>query len=119
MIMISIRYEEYYNDFKRKNYEKRFKDLEELEEWIFGQMRQDYSKELYIMYFPRKEASSIDFIPFCGGPSIFIHQIENEEGILLSDGEFTSGQKHMSHKIKEWCEHCEERRKAPKFKFVE
>lgn len=120
--MIKVRYEEYHNDYFRRNHEETFSSLTELEDWIFGQMQQDYTKSCG-MYFPTgkhsKEASRISFTPVCGGCSIWIHQIEDYRGIIFSDGTFTSGQKHWSKDIREWLVHCDERQHAPKFTFVD
>lgn len=72
--VITVRYEEYHNDYFRKEHERRFANLEELEEWMFGQMKQNYSSKekgwLY-MYFPvNKEPSRIQFSPQYGGPDL-------------------------------------------------
>ena len=39
--MLRIYYEEYYNDYHRKELNRSFSTLKELENWIFGQMQQD------------------------------------------------------------------------------
>lgn len=40
--MYRIDYEEYWNDFFRKQHQKTFASLSDIEEWIFGQMQRDY-----------------------------------------------------------------------------
>lgn len=125
--MITVKYERYWNDFARKNEQRTFRDLEDLENWIFGQMEQDYTKQ-FVMSFPTPGAAKrigepgpwrIEFKPKWGGELFWIKQIESEHGIIFSDGTFTAGQKHWSDSVKTWLCHCEERRKEPKFTFAE
>lgn len=126
--MLKVKYERYWNDFIRKNEEMSFLSLEGLEEWIFGQMKQDYSKNQFAMSFPTPEKAErigesgpweIEFKPESCGESFWIHLIQSEQGIIFSDGRFTAGQKHWSAEVQNWLRHCEERRKAPKFDFAE
>ena len=125
--MIRVFYEEYYNDFIRKNREKAFANLTELEEWIFGQMEQDYTKP-FVMFFPAPEIMKrihadgpgrIEFTPKHSGSHIWIHQIKNCNGIIFSDGSFTAERKHWSKEMQEWLKHCDERQHSPEFEFVE
>ncbi len=126
--MIKIKYERYWNDFIRKSEVKSFSDLDELEEWIFGQMQQDYTKNQFVMSFPTPEKEKriqangpwrIEFTPKYGEESIWIYQIESCNGIIFSDGRFTAGQKHWSKEIREWLTHCDKRRQQPKFNFYD
>lgn len=123
--MITVYYEVYYNDFIRKNKENRFAGLKELEEWMFGQMQQNYEKA---MAFPTPKKCErihatgpweIEFTPTYSGPIFWIHQIKNSNGIMFSDGKITDGQRHWSKEVQEWLVHCEERKSAPKFTCVE
>lgn len=121
--MIKIYYDEYLNDFcHKKGQTKTFSDLGELKNWIFGKMKQPYDTP-YAMYFPdpRKkdqEPSSIDFQEYRGSMQVWIHQIQNENGIIFSDGTLTSGQKHWNDEIKNWLIECNEFKKKPTFNFV-
>lgn len=121
--MILVKCEEYYNDYYRKSMEKRFGDLKELEDWIFGQMKQDYSDKktgwLAISFPVYDEPSTLEFKPERGGPHYWIHQISNENGIIFTDGRLTARQKHWSKEFREWALQCKERQYAPKFSFVE
>ena len=120
--MLRIYYEEYYNDYHRKDLNRSFSTLKELENWIFGQMQQDYSDKengWTKMYFPRKEPTQFEFTPKRGGPSIWIHRIDNEHGIVFSDGRFTGGKKHWSSEIRQWLKQCHERQYNPHFNFVD
>lgn len=126
--MIKIKYERYWNDFIRKSEEKTFFGLEDLADWIFGQMQQDYTKD-FVMSFPTPaklkrigEADGpyrIEFKPVRGGESIWIYLIQDTNGILFSDGRFTSGKKHWSRTVQEWCIACDKRQHAPTFNFVD
>lgn len=122
---MKVKYERYWNDYRRRDEVQSFADLDELANWMFGQMQQDYEKG---MSFPTPEKAarinesgpwSIEVRPVRGEEHIWIHMIENNAGIIFLDGKFTSGQKHWSKSVQEWLVQCEERTKAPKFIFVE
>lgn len=102
-----------------------FAGLDDLEDWIFGQMRCGYSDK-HAMSFPDGDAfRGIVFLPY--GPDgngflyscIRIHRIDNEDGIIFSDGYTTNGQEHCSKEVQEWLEGCRKRQMEPKFHFVE
>jgi len=124
--MITVYYEEYHNDYIRYNHVKRFESLKELEDWIFNQMQADYSAS-WAMSVPTPEAAKringgypweISFRPVFRGPDYWIHMIENDEGIIFSDGRRTSNQRHWNDEVKKWLVNFEHRRKQPKFNFV-
>ena len=120
--MIKVDYEIYHNDYRRSDKVITFGSLDELKDWLFGQMKRPYN-DSYAMYFPNPnradaEPSSIEIHPDFGEPTILIHQIENENGIIFSDGRHTSGQKHWNNQIKEWLVLCNNFKKAPQFKFA-
>ncbi|MEG1563820.1 MAG: hypothetical protein RR365_08850 [Bacteroides sp.] len=124
--MIKIKYELYWSDLIRKNREETFLDLDGLEDWIFNQMQQDYTKTA-VMYFPNPATAArihadgpgrIQFTPRYGGESVWIHQIQSGGYLIFSDGQFTSGQKHWSKDIQKWLAHCDERKRSPKFNFM-
>lgn len=126
--MFRVKFERYWNDYLRRHEEKHFSDLAELEEWIFGQMQQDYTTNHSAMSFPTPKAAerikaagpwSIEFRPVWGEESIWIHMIDSPSGIVFSDGKFTSGQKYWSKAVQEWLAHCDQRQHAPKFNFAE
>lgn len=117
--MIKIDYEEYYCDYMRKYYSKTFATLQELEDWIFGQMQRPYSDQ-FAMWFPRAEAiDHIQFQPSYKSADYWIHQITYNGQCVFSDGRLTNGEKFMSTAIANWCEKCKQRRMAkPKFTDV-
>lgn len=110
--MIRIYYEEYFGDDKREYYEKEFKNLTELEDWIFGQMQRPYDKKNnpYAMHFPKAEPSRIEFTPIRRGPTYWIRMIENDFGTIFTDGKYTGEYTHWSDEVKEWLAHCDKRR---------
>lgn len=123
--MLKVKYERYWNDSHRRSEVKSFADLDELADWMFDQMQQNYIKA---MSFPtpekvarigRTEPWSIELRPVWGEENIWIHQIEGYEGIIFSDGKFTDGQKHWSKDVQKWLVRCEERQHRPKFNFVD
>ena len=126
--MIKVKYEVYWNDMNKKHKEKSFYNLKEVENWIFGMMKRDYSDD-WAMHFPTQEKVNrlnekgpweIEFRPERGGASYWIHQMETNEGIIFTDGKYTARQRHWSQRVKEWIDHCEERRTAkPKFIFID
>lgn len=124
--MLKIKYERYWDDYRRRNETKSFSSLNGLEDWMFGQMQQDYTKD-FVMSFPTPEKAarigecgpwSIEFRPERGGEKFYIHQIEGFDGIIFSDGTFTTRQKYWTVEIQDWLVHCEERRKNPRFNFA-
>lgn len=129
--MIRVYFEEYHNDYFRKNHVQAFYGLRDLENWIFDQMRQNYSDKdngRHVMSFPTPEAAkrivseapwSIEFKPDYDGPTYWIHKIEHNGGILFSDGSMTAKRKHWSKEVQEWCSHCHKRQYNPQFNFIE
>lgn len=113
--MYTVKYEEYHNDYMRKNMSKTFNSMTEIENWMFDQMQQSYDK----MYFPFREPSRIEFTPKWGGPHYWIYYIASERGIEFTEGHFTNGQKHWSKDIQSFLSRCRDRQKKPEFVFAE
>lgn len=129
--MIKIYYEKYWNDFLRKDETKTFDTLEDVADWIFDQMKVDYSDRDHgwvYMYFPTEETnkrigasgpSRIEFMPENGGPTFWIHKMMKDGKIIFTDGKMTAGQKHWSKDVKAWLAECDKRQKSPRFDFAE
>lgn len=120
--MLRIYYEKCNCGYHGDEEEKSFSSLVELENWIFDQMRQDYSDAdsgWHAMFFPNKEIDTICFTPVRCGSVFRIHRIDNEHGIVFSDGRFTGGKKHWSSEIRQWLKQCHERQYNPHFNFVD
>lgn len=127
--MITVYYEIYENDYFRNEYTETFSSLDEVADWIFGKMRQDYTQERKWLFFPTPDVIQsipnkeypwkIEFRPYFESPDYWIHMMKDDGKIILSDGTMTGGKKHRSKGFLEWCERCEERRKSPKFDFAD
>lgn len=126
--MLKVKYEQYWNDSNRKIEELTCLDLEDLENWMFDQMEQNYTVSENAMNFPTPEVAlrigartpwAIGLKPKQDGETFLVRLIQSDQGIIFSDGTFTAGQKHWSTQVRDWLIHCEERRKAPQFNFVE
>lgn len=125
--MLNVKLERYLNTFWRKDEAKSFASLSELENWIFDQMQQDYSRNTWAMSFPTPASArnihadgpwAIKFQPIPGETTISIHQIESSEGIIFSDGRRTAGRKYWTDEVQAWLTHCEQRRRVPQFNFA-
>lgn len=123
--MILVRMTQYWNDFHKKEVKELFRDLKDLEEWIFGQMRVDYSSEQgrNQLSFPECDVEDriyrISVQPDYGESVYCIELIQDtDRGIIFSDGTFTAGQKHCTKKAREWLAGCEKRKKNPTFHFA-
>ena len=123
--MIRVRIIQYWNDNHKNELEERFRDLEELADWMFSRMRVDYTSEYgrNLLSFPKCDVDeriySISVRPDYGSYVFWIKQIEDEHsGIIFSDGTFTAGQKHCTKAVREWLARCEKRKKNPTFNFA-
>lgn len=113
--MLNVKYEIYYNDYNFSHRIEEFENLEHIEKWIYNKMHvSDLNKWIRFNHQP----AYITIQPEGAGMSIHIHQIEDEDGILFSDGEHTNLQSHVADCVKKWMEAFKERLKAPKFNFV-
>ena len=113
--MITVKYEHYYNDNNFSHRVENFEDLTHLEKWIYDKMHVgELSKWIRFNYDP----AYITLQPEGPGLNVHIHQIEDEDGILFSDGEYTNLQSHVADCVKQWMCEFKERLKAPKYNFV-
>ncbi len=122
---IRIKYEEYRNDYNRKDCERSFYTLSEFEDWFFGLCKGTYKKDASIPDPDNKHGIWAD------GPSCmemncrwtedkvyWIHQINTDNGIIYSDGHHTNRMKHWNDDAKEMCRRMLQRKKNPQFNFV-
>lgn len=121
--MYLVKYEEYYNDYSRRFYEKEFVSLDAVANWMFGMMKRDPAENMYIPVpnngLPSKGIGRIEMRPVYGMGTIWIHMISSGRGIEFTDGQFTSGQKHWSQSVQEWLISCRERQLKPVYTFAE
>lgn len=113
--MYTVKYERHRNDYEKQHLEIKFNSLDEIENWIFNQMKNNYQE---YMRFPVNYTDRINFKPETPGPYYWIHEIDSSNGIEFTDGTYTCNQEHKSETIQHWLEHCEERQKNPTFKFA-
>lgn len=125
--MIRIKYERYWNDLRRENnLTKTFYGLKELEDWLFNNAQFSTIYKKIDVYFPVTEPTSWKSNPEPSriestdndGWSTWVHVIENDNGIIFSDGKYTAWQKHWNDEVKAWLKHCGERATKPRFNFV-
>lgn len=123
--MITVRMIHYWNDDVKWEETKRFGNLGDLEDWIFNQMRVDYSREngQFYLSFPKcgknEDIHGISICPESGSHTTWIKQIADDgKGIIFSDGTFTAGQKHATAQVRYWLQECENRRRSPSFHFA-
>lgn len=124
--MITVKMIKYYNDYHRLEQMETFQSLDELADWIFSQTQLDYSSKEWscAVSFPEcgdeRYIRHISVMKECGGPTFWIKQIEDGcHNILFSDGTYTAGQKRCAKAVSEWLASCEQRKHAPKFRFVD
>lgn len=96
--MIKVTYERYHNDYTRmENQEATFGTICELVDWV---RRQANPRDgIYgFNYLKTKDPEDIHRIEFSQRGEFYdttwIHKIENENGIIFSDGRYTSRQVH-------------------------
>ena len=118
--MLIVKYEEHRNDYDRRHFEKFFKSLSDLEEWLFGLMRWEYKRHMWfnIDYKGEVVCEHIAVHPAQGPLRYWVHQIEQDGKIIFSDGMHTNNQKFASKAVKEWFLHCENRVNQPAFNFA-
>ena len=113
--MITIKYEVYYNDCNFFHRVEKLKDLNDFKEWIYKKMHvKEYEKWIRL----NSDLVYITIQPEGPGMEINIHQIEDEDGILFSDGQYTNGLDHCADCMKKWMEELKKDIKSPKFNFI-
>ena len=120
--MLIVKYEEHRNDYDRRHFEKFFKSLSDLEEWLFGLMRWEYKYHMWFNVNNKGEVAYCDPIkihPAQGPLRYWVHQIEQDGKIIFSDGMHTNSQAFATKAVKEWFLHCENRVNKPAFNFAE
>ncbi len=113
--MLKVRIEEYHNDNNFKHQVQTFTSFDALKQWVLGVMHvsclKDWISFSYNPIFFRMQ-------PDGPGWSYKIHLIEDQDGIIFSDGQHTSGQRHIADYVKRWLDDFKQELEAPKFNFV-
>jgi hypothetical protein len=101
--MITVKGENYFNDFTRTRFEKSFVDLESLFKWMCDVSDNFNGSD---NYFPHIENNQITRISFSDkdnrGWCFWIYEIDNEKGIVYSTGKYTNGHKFCAQGVKRW-----------------
>lgn len=93
--MITVYYEMYWNDYRKRNNTDSFTSLSSLENWIFDQMQQNYTQNIYAMSFPTPEAArrinaegpwAIEFSPTWEGQGISFTKSQAKSELFLLTG---------------------------------
>ena len=122
--MIKVKYEKYYNDYRRYYEIKSFNSLEELADWLFEMVKGEYKRSMWFVnpnnVHMRDGKLRLDSscIHSRDGEWIYwVHQIEKDSAIIYSIGTFTNGICHWNDEIKQWLLACRERMNKPTFNF--
>lgn len=120
--MLTVRMIQYWNDYHKKEQKEQFENLDRLADWIFEQMRVDYSSEYgrNLLCFPSEDQiHRISVQPEYGSYVYWIGLIQDSNsGIIFSDGTFTAGRKHCTRAVWDWLAKCERRKRNPQFDFA-
>ena len=122
--MIKVKYEKYYNDYKKSYETKNFNSLNNLADWLFGMVKGEYKRSMWFVDPDNKHLFNGELrldgscIHSNDGEWIYwIEQIEKDGVIIYSTGKFTNGICHWNDEIKEWLRCCRERLSNPQFNF--
>lgn len=122
--MYKVKYEKYYNDY-RKSYEtKTFRTMEEFADWLFGMVKGEYKRSMWFTN-PDDEHLLNGKLKLDGscihsndGEWIYwIEQIEKDGTIIYSTGKFTNNVCHWNDEVKQWLRDCRQRMNNPTFNF--
>ena len=121
--MVTVKYEEYTNDFWRKEKKKEFGSIQEFIDWFFGLCDGKYKERISIPNPDRKDIWGDG--PSCmevncmwtRNRSYWIHEIIEGGRIVFSDGTYTDRQKHWNEEIKQHCRDMMQRKNKPVFNF--
>lgn len=113
--MLKVRIEEYHNDNNFSHHLQTFTSLDALKQWVLGTMNVSKPKD-WISFSSNPVFFRIQ--PDGPGWSYKIHLIEDQDGIIFSDGQHTAGQRHIANCVKQWLDDFKQELEAPKFNFV-
>lgn len=113
--MLKVKIEEYHNDSNCHYFTQTFASLKQLQDWVMAQMRVTCVKE-WIKF--NTERIYFEMRPDGPGWSYKIRLIEDEDGIIFSDGQCTDGQKHIADCVKQWLNEFKQELECPKYNFV-
>ena len=116
--MIKVTYEYYYNDYTRQqNIRQSFSSLNSFKEWIETKAVGDVHSDKVIWWPHYKESDTFKF-NVNNGWICNIRMIENNEGIIFTDGFYTQHRRHSSQEFYEWCQEQIHQQKQAVVRFV-
>ena len=110
--MLTVKYQEYYNDSHSHDRERSFANEQAFTSWC-----QSFKTPVRSQLYPRKEVIipvTLTY-PVYDDVLIWIHQITSDKGIEFTDGVHTQGQKHLSDEMVRLFEQCKE---TPMYNFA-
>lgn len=113
--MLQVRIEKYHNDNNFNHTVYNCESLNALKEWVLKQMNVSTLKD-WISFSSNPVYFRIQ--PDGPGWSYKIHLIEDQDGIIFSDGQHTAGQRHIADCVKRWLDEFKQELECPKFNFV-
>lgn len=117
--MIKITYENHYNYiYKEQCLTMSFQSLEEFKEWLKSNIVGNINTSDYLWWPHRKNDCFISY-SIRGKGNCYINLIENEKGIIFSDGKYTSNKTHMSNQFFEWCQEQIKEQEMTQYNFVD
>lgn len=121
--MITVKYEIVINDHMRKFSCLYFPALEKVGAWIIDKMIANPAEYMILPIRREKEegygwVEPISFRPEQGEPEYRIHAIQNSDGWIFSDGQFTGGKKFCAVAVENWIKELRSFQNGD-FQFVE
>lgn len=121
--MITVKYEIVVNDHMRKFSCLYFPTLDKVGAWIIDKM---IAPPAEFMVLPKRRENEegfgwvmpVSFRPEQGEPEYRIHAIQNSNGWIFSDGEFTGGKKFCAVAVEKWLDEMRNFQSG-NFQFVE
>ena len=120
--MVQVYYDEYTNDYCKRDKDRRFYDLSDFKDWFFGLCKGDYERYISI---PNPDSNVWKEGPSCMEVNCMwtddkiyrIHMIKKDGAIIYSDGRHTNRIKHWNEIVKNMCRDMLARKKNPQFNF--
>ena len=122
--MITVDYELYTNDYRRRFKKETFYNIQEFVDWIFKNCDGKYEDKISIPN-PDTTIFKEDEMPYSidvnrmwtRNDHLWVHQIRVDSTIVFSDGKHTNGLKHWNENMKQMCRDMLKRRSNPQFNF--
>ena len=122
--MIKVYYEEYTNDYCRRDKTETFYGYDAFKDWFFNKCRGSYKDKISIPN-PDSTIFKKDELPYSmevncmweENKCYWIHKIEKDGKIVFSDGRHTNRIKYWNDDVRQMCREMLAREKNPQFDF--